>query len=98
MQDVTGVVQNSEVARVQDLILTEIVSPIIGLCSAIAFAMFAYGMVKFLYNRARGDSGSLEDGKKHLIYGTLGLIVMFSMWGILIWIAKMTGSKIWFLG
>ncbi len=98
MQDVTGVVQNSEVARVQDLILTEIVSPIIGLCSAIAFAMFAYGGVKFLYNRARGDINSLEQGKQHLVYGTLGLVVMFSLWGILIWIAKMTGSKIWFLG
>ena len=97
MQDVTGVIQNSEIAGIQDKILTEIVSPIIGFVSTVAFVLFLYGVVKFLYYRARGEASQFEQGKKHLLYGVLGLAIMFSMWGILIWIAKITGSKIWFL-
>ncbi len=94
--NVTGVVQNDTIANIQSNILTEIVSPLLGLATAIAFALFLYGVVRFLIARANGDSAKFEAGRWHLIWGAVGLTILLSLWGILISIADFTGSNIWF--
>jgi hypothetical protein len=94
--NVTGVVQNETIAKIQSDILTEIVSPLLGLATAIAFALFLYGVIRFLIARANGDSAKFEAGRWHLIWGTVGLAILLSLWGVLISIANFTDSNIWF--
>ncbi len=94
--NVTGVVQNEAVAKIQDKILTEIVSPLLGLATAVAFVLFLFGMVRFLIAKSNGESEKFEQGKKHLLWGIAGLFIMLSIWGILIMIAGFTDSNIWF--
>ena len=83
-RNVTGVVDNSAIANIQSNIMTEIVSPLLGLATAIAFALFLYGVIRFLIARSNGDSSKFEAGRWHLIWGIVGLTILLSLWGILI--------------
>jgi uncharacterized membrane protein len=95
-KNVTGVVQNESISKIQSNILTEIVSPLLGFATAIAFLLFLFGVVRFLLARANGESAKYEAGRWHLIWGVVGLTILLSLWGILISIADFTDSNIWF--
>ncbi|MDO8569179.1 MAG: hypothetical protein Q7R89_00075 [bacterium] len=60
-----------------DLILTAL--PII---SSLAFLVFAWGLVKFIF-RLGGDENAVKDGKKLMIWGLIALFVLLSYLGIL---------------
>ena len=96
MNNITGVVQNETIAKIQDSILTEIISPLLGLATAVSFVLFLYGMLKFLLARANGESDKLDAGKKHIFWGGIGLLILVSIWSILASIGKFTSSNIWF--
>jgi len=65
------------VDKVNDLILF----PLIALMSGIAFLYFIYGGAVYILN-ANNDSAR-EEGKKHIMYGIIGLVVMISAYAIL---------------
>ena len=46
-----------------------------------AILVFFWGIVKFIANA--GDEKAIEDGKKFMIWGLVGLFVIISMWGII---------------
>lgn len=58
-----------------------ILFPLIALMSAIALIMFLYGA--FNYVRGASNDDAREKGRKHLLYGTIGLLVMLSAFTIL---------------
>ena len=62
-------------------IITEIVSPLYQLAVACAFVYFLYGGVVFILNM--NDPEKMVTGKRHLIYGTIGLFIILSVGGIL---------------
>ena len=65
------------VAKLNEVILF----PLIALLSGIAFLVFIYGCIIYIFN---GDSDTArEEGKKHMMYGIIGLVVMISAWGLL---------------
>jgi hypothetical protein len=92
---VTGVVKDSAVSTLQANILTEVVNPLLSVVTAFAFAWFIYGGVRFLLLKDKGGE-EMERGKKHLIFGTIGLFIILSLWGILGFLADATGSNVWF--
>ncbi len=65
------------VTKVNDLILF----PLIALMSGIAFLYFIYGGAVYILN-ANNDSAH-EEGKKHIMYGIIGLVVMLSAYALL---------------
>lgn len=65
------------VYKVNDLIL----NPLIGLLFAVALAVFLYGVVEFLMKSEEDEART--KGKKHMLWGIVGLFVMFSVWAIL---------------
>jgi heme/copper-type cytochrome/quinol oxidase subunit 2 len=65
------------VTRVNDVILF----PLIALLSGIAFIFFLYGCAQYIMN-ASSDQAR-EEGKKHIMYGLIGLVVMMSAFAIL---------------
>jgi heme O synthase-like polyprenyltransferase len=95
MNDITGVVNNSEVVSIQGKILTGIVNPIIVILSALAFAWFMYGVTRFVIMKDNEEERS--NGKKHIIFGILALVIIFSIWGILNVLGGAVESKIWFV-
>ena len=60
---------------------TYIVDPILLLIFAAGFFMFMYGLFQFMVSVNAGEDTS--DGKRHMIYGTLGMFIMVSVYGII---------------
>lgn len=65
------------VSRFNDAILF----PLIALMTGVAFLFFIYGSAEYILNAANDQAR--EIGKKHIMYGLIGLFVMVSAWGIL---------------
>ena len=65
------------IAKFNDAIL----QPLIYLLVAVAFVYFLFGIYKFV--AGQNNEENQEEGKKHMIWGLVGLFIMFSVWGII---------------
>lgn len=63
---------------------TYILNPVIILGFVVATIVFFYGIAKFIWS-ADSDTGR-EEGKKSILYGIIGLFIMFSVYGIVAFI------------
>ena len=52
----------------------------LGLLVGLAVLVFFWGIIQYVI--AQGDQKKLDEGKKVMIYGVIGLTVMVSVWGI----------------
>jgi hypothetical protein len=68
--DLTGVIN----------MFTDIVLAFIPLLGAVAFLVFVYGVARFI--KSAGSEKEIKDSKNILIWGVIGLFVMFTIWGI----------------
>jgi hypothetical protein len=68
-------------ATIIERFVTLIVDPIILVIFAAGFFMFMYGFVKFLWGSAGGEID--DNGKRHMLWGVIGMFVMVCTWGIL---------------
>lgn len=59
----------------------EIINPLIMLLFAVALAYFLYGMFEFISGQASDEKKTT--GKSHMLWGIVGLTIMFSVWAIL---------------
>lgn len=59
-------------------ILSDFVNPAVYLLSAIAFVWFLYGVALFLWARYKSDEGGIKKGKQHMLWGLIGVIIVFS--------------------
>lgn len=73
-----------------DKIKTEIINPIIILLVAVAIGYFLYGLMEFIRNQDNEDAQ--ESGKKHMLWGVIGIAIMFSVYGILNLVNNIAGS------
>ncbi len=71
----------SAVHHLVQKINSAILQPITLLLVAGALVGFFYGLVSFLANQ--DDSNKKEEGKKHMMYGLMGLFIIFSVFGIM---------------
>ena len=65
------------VTKVSDAIL----NPLVILLFAAAFLVFLWGVFQFVY--AGEDSKDREDGKRHLLYGVIGMTIMVAAYAIM---------------
>jgi hypothetical protein len=54
---------------------------VIQLLYAVAFVFFLYGIFKFFFAQ-QGDEKGRQAGKQFILYGLIGLFVLFSIWGL----------------
>ena len=72
---------SNEAAKLISNIKDYILNPIIGFMFAVAVVMFIYGIVEWIWN---GDNEEkVEIGKKHMVWGIIGIFVMIGVYGIL---------------
>ena len=71
--------------KVQDALL----NPLITLLSLAAFVLFVWGVVEFVAS-AGSDEGR-EKGKRHMIWGIIGLVVLFGAKAIVLLMATSVG-------
>jgi hypothetical protein len=77
----------AEAANFVDKLNDVLLFPIIYLLSGVAFMYFLYGA--FEYIMGASSDQAREQGKKHLMYGIIGLVVMSSAY-IILWITANT--------
>lgn len=65
------------IQKVNDSIL----QPLIALLMATAVAYFLFGVMKFVKNQDNEDAQ--VEGKKHMLWGVIGIAIMVSVYGIL---------------
>lgn len=79
-----GLVTHAAAANI-DTLLAKInrvlLNPLIGFIFALALAYFLYGLVQFLFYKEHG--GIAEDGKRHMLWGVIGMFIMVSAYGII---------------
>jgi len=68
-----------------------IINPIIVLGFVIALGYFIWGMIDFLANRDT-SSQKAEEGKQHMLYGTIGMFIMVSAFAIMRLLASAIGA------
>lgn len=61
--------------------VTYIVDPLILVIFAAGFFFFMWGLVEFLWSMKGGEIQN--DGKQHMIWGIVGMLIMVSVYGIL---------------
>lgn len=65
------------IQRLNDLIIR----PLILMVFAAGFFLFMYGLVEFLWNSREGEIN--DNGKRHMLWGIVGMFIMVSVGGIL---------------
>lgn len=83
--------ENPAVRAVVQRINEFIINPIIGFLFALAFIFFLWGVAQFFI---QADSESArEQGKRHMLWGILGMFVMFAAFAIIRIIANTIGVE-----
>ena len=62
-------------------VVAYIIDPALLVIFALGFLLFVYGLVEFLW-KINGE-GDTNEGKKHMVYGIVGMLIMVSVYGIL---------------
>lgn len=62
-------------------VVAEIINPIILLLSAGAFVVFLWGV--FVFIKEAGDEGNRAEGKQAILWGLIGLVIIFGAYGII---------------
>ena len=69
------------VGNVMDRFVTLIIDPAILIVFAAGFFLFIYGLVEFLV--ALNQGGDTAEGKQHMAWGIVGMLIMISVYGII---------------
>ncbi|OHA49633.1 MAG: hypothetical protein A2Z62_01025 [Candidatus Terrybacteria bacterium RIFCSPLOWO2_02_42_20] len=72
---------SDEATKLISNIKAYIFNPIIGFMFAVAVVMFIYGIVEYIWSADNEDKVAV--GKKHMIWGIVGMSVMVAVYGIL---------------
>jgi hypothetical protein len=62
-------------------VVTQIINPIILLLAATAFVVFLWGVFEFIAHA--GDETHREEGKQAILWGLVGLVIIFGAYGII---------------
>ena len=71
-------------------LFTLVIDPAVKLLFAAAVAYFVFGVFKYI--RKADDSDAHVDGANHILWGTVGIVIMFSVWGIIAVLERTIGS------
>jgi hypothetical protein len=72
---------------------TNIVTALITLFATAAMAAFFYGIVQYIWGVREAKPDKVTAGNKFMVWGLVALFVMFSVWGIIIFIQNIFGIQ-----
>lgn len=62
-------------------IITNVLNPLIYLLIGVAIVVFLWGVIEFIAKA--DDAEGRETGRRHLVWGLVGLAIIFSVFGIM---------------
>ncbi len=85
---------NANVGILMAKINKVIINPLITLMFVIAFIVFVWGLFSFFQAKSgSGSDGGIEQGKQHVIWGIIGMVVMVSVFGIMQFLINSLGIR-----
>lgn len=57
-----------------------IINPAILIVFSAGFFLFVWGLVQFMLNLEKGE---IDNGKRHMLWGIVGMLIMVSVYGII---------------
>jgi hypothetical protein len=93
-RSITGNINSPAFQNFKNVLLDQVVNPVLALATACAVAYFVYGIVKFFIYREAGSGDDSKLFKEHILYGLIGLVLILGVWGIIGLINGLTGSAI----
>ena len=79
-------VNSTAFGNIVNPIIKNIVYPVIGLLFGLAVLLFVYGVFQMIFWGE--DAKARENGKNTIIWGTVGMAIMVSAWGIIYFISN----------
>ena len=70
-----------------------IINPALALIFSVGLLVFIFGLVEFMWGLSQ-ESNKKEDGKRHMLYGLIGMFVMVSAIAIIKIIAGVVGGSL----
>jgi hypothetical protein len=67
-------------------IIANVIYPAVGLLFGVAVLVFVYGVLQLVIHG--GDPDARKTGQSTILYGTLGIVIMVSAWGIIYFISN----------
>jgi hypothetical protein len=83
----------SDTCRIVATLANVLINPALALVFALGLLVFVFGLVEFLWGLSN-EAGEKERGRKHMIWGVLGMFIMSSAWAIIQIIANTVGGTI----
>lgn len=80
----------ASVEALRNCLVTVILNPVLALLFAVGFLVFAWGIVEFMWGLSSDTAQKKDDGKQHMLWGVIGMFVMFIAWSIV----KIIGNSI----
>lgn len=68
-----------------------VIDPLVGLLFAAAAFYFLWGVFKMIWRS--DDSDGRTEGVNHILWGTVGLFIMISVWGIIMFLERVIGVR-----
>ena len=65
-----------------DRFVSAVINPLIALIFAAGLVVFIFGLVEYLYGLST-DTEKKNDGKRHMLWGIIGMFIMSAAFGIL---------------
>lgn len=72
---------------------SRVVSALSTLAATAAMVVFFYGIVQYIWGVREGDESRVQKGNVFLRWGLVALFVMFSVWGIIIYVQNIFGIQ-----
>ena len=64
--------------RTANVLISEFINPAVYLLSAFALVWFLYGVFMFVLARYQSNEDGIKRGKRHMIWGLVGLVIIYS--------------------
>jgi nitrogen fixation-related uncharacterized protein len=79
------------IATLSNNIVNALVNPVLILLFVVGLLVFTFGIVEFLWSLSSGGENK-DSGKRHMIYGLVGMFVMVSAYAIVMLIKQTVNS------
>lgn len=73
-------------------VTSQILTPLVTLLAVIAFALFVWGVVQMI--AFGGDEEKRSIGQKHMVWGIVGLVILFGASGIVSILGNVVNSTL----
>ena len=87
----TSSATDSVINTIVPKIVTNIIAPLVQFIFALAVIVFIWGLFGFF--KSGDDVAAREQGKMHILWGTVGIAIMVSVYGIIRFVASSVGQS-----